>query len=266
MNRFTAKLFVAVALCLSICANAAQSSLSWGVHVDGTTLQNNIFAANSAISTMQSGTTDPGPNGGAYSFWMDTGNSLWKQRNSTNSGWITLGPLLSSYAHLSGGRVPASLLPVGGTSSPGILQLTNATNSTSTSTAATPNSVKSAFDWATSAHNYADAAYNLAASKGTAASASVATNGYTYDPNTGIRIQWGRTPATVGASGTLPYPVIFNNVFAVIANFNGYGGSSGYVWKYFSVDNVGFTWAWDCFACAIGVGNGGEVHWVAIGN
>jgi hypothetical protein len=45
---------------------------------------------------------------------------------------------------------PASTLNLGTTSSPGILQLTDSTSSTSTTTAATPNSVKTAYDLALS--------------------------------------------------------------------------------------------------------------------
>lgn len=107
--KFTAKIFAALLLCLSFQAGASQSALSWSIHVDGTTLQNNIFAANSAISTLQSGSSDPGSNGGAYSLWADTGNTLLKQRNSANTGWVTVAPLGAQLLPLSGGSLSGSL-------------------------------------------------------------------------------------------------------------------------------------------------------------
>lgn len=53
----------------------------------------------------------------------------------------------------------------GTTSAKGVVQLTNSTSSTSTTTAATPSSVKSAYDLASAAQTRADSAYDLANSK-----------------------------------------------------------------------------------------------------
>ena len=56
-------------------------------------------------------------------------------------------------------------VPDGSTGTKGVVQLTNSISSTSTTTAATPNSVKSAYDLANSAKGRADDAYALAESK-----------------------------------------------------------------------------------------------------
>lgn len=265
MNRFTAKFFVALALCLSICANASQSAFTWDIHNNGTDMQNTLMGNFAALSSMQSGASDPGSNGGAYSFWMDTGNSLWKQRNSTNTGWITVGPLLTSYAYLSGGAVPTSQLPVGSTSAAGVLQLTNSITA-STSTAATPNIVFTAWTLANNANTAANNAATLAGTKGAALAASMTGNGHSYDADTGLRIQWGTAAGSVGAGGSTTFPITFTNVYSVIANVSNYGGANGYVWQYFNASTSGFDWGWNCYACGTGVGNAVTIQWIAVGN
>ena len=56
------------------------------------------------------------------------------------------------------GGIPASRVTSASTSAAGVVQLTDSVSSTSTTTAATPNSVKSAYDLATTASNTANAA------------------------------------------------------------------------------------------------------------
>lgn len=53
-----------------------------------------------AIVTLNSGATAPGTTF-AYEPWADTGNGLLKIRNSTNTGWITVGTLASTYLGLA---------------------------------------------------------------------------------------------------------------------------------------------------------------------
>lgn len=49
---------------------------------------------------LNQGASDPGAIG-AYALWADSGNSLIKQRNAANTGWITIGSLLKSFSDSS---------------------------------------------------------------------------------------------------------------------------------------------------------------------
>lgn len=51
-----------------------------------------IEAAFDAIATNNSGSSEPAVKK-AFMPWADAGSGLMKQRNSTNTGWITIGPL-----------------------------------------------------------------------------------------------------------------------------------------------------------------------------
>lgn len=59
----------------------------------------------------------------------------------------------SNAGNLASGTVPTARLPPGTTGASGVVQLTDSTASTSTTTAATPNSVKTAYDLAASKAN-----------------------------------------------------------------------------------------------------------------
>ncbi len=67
----------------------------------GAQMVNYINAAHTAMTTMQSGSSDPGTNGGPYSFWADTGTSYLRQRNGANSAWVSIYPLLTPLAPLA---------------------------------------------------------------------------------------------------------------------------------------------------------------------
>ena len=68
---------------------------------------------------------------------------------NANSGLIAnTSGLFVNASSIAIGTVPAARLPSGSTTAAGILQLTDSTSSTSTTTAATPNAVKSAYDLA----------------------------------------------------------------------------------------------------------------------
>jgi hypothetical protein len=95
---------------------------------------------------------------------------------------------------LASGTLATARLPSGSTSAAGILQLTDSTSSTSTSTAATPNAVKQAYDLA---------AANLSASGGTvsgtlgvtgllSASGAVKIPGATSIDAQGLHLQWNK--------------------------------------------------------------------------
>lgn len=56
---------------------------------DGASFRADINSALQAIASQNSGATEPSQTF-AYQFWVDTSNGLLKQRNSTNSGWITV--------------------------------------------------------------------------------------------------------------------------------------------------------------------------------
>jgi hypothetical protein len=97
-----------------------------------------------ALGTLQSGASEPSTTF-AYMLWADTTAALLKQRNAANNGWVTIGTLGS--ANL--GLVPSTQTAT--TSAAGIVQLNDSTGSTSTTTAATPNAVKAAWDLADAA-------------------------------------------------------------------------------------------------------------------
>jgi len=66
-----------------------------------------------AVATFQSGTADPTTNGGAYSWWADTTSNFMKQRNSANTGWISLFPLNNGLLPLAGGVLTGNLTTPG---------------------------------------------------------------------------------------------------------------------------------------------------------
>jgi hypothetical protein len=71
-------------------------------------------------------------------------------------------------AEITTGLIDKARLPEGSTTAKGIIQLTDSISSTSTSTAATPNSVKTAYDLANSAKSTANSANKLNANNGSA--------------------------------------------------------------------------------------------------
>lgn len=73
-----------------------------------------------ALGTLQSGVAEPSPTY-AFMLWADTANSLLKQRNSSNNGWLTIGTLNAANWGLATTANPvftgnAIDLPSGGTS------------------------------------------------------------------------------------------------------------------------------------------------------
>ena len=65
-------------------------------NADGATVRADINALVEAIASNNSGATAPGTTF-AYMWWIDTGNNLVKQRNGTNTDWITRGDLTGLY-------------------------------------------------------------------------------------------------------------------------------------------------------------------------
>jgi len=102
--------FAALALLLGVGLPAfgAQAPLTLGAHPTGADLITFYNASNAAISSMQSGASDPGALG-AYTWWADTGNVLLKQRNATNTAWVTISPLGSQLLPLTGGTLSGTL-------------------------------------------------------------------------------------------------------------------------------------------------------------
>jgi hypothetical protein len=99
----------------------------------------------------------------------------------------------------------------GSTAVPGILQLTDSVTSTSTTTAATPNSVKSAFDQATLAYGQANAAFS-AANTGLN-KAQVSANGGSVQSNVGINFNnTASVLVSVGAGTTGNANIAFSAV------------------------------------------------------
>ena len=74
----------------------SQSTLSIA-NSDGRTFRLNVNAALQALGSHFYGENDPATLGyvGAGCYWADSGNNLLKQRNATNTEWITKGRLLS---------------------------------------------------------------------------------------------------------------------------------------------------------------------------
>lgn len=64
----------------------------------GKVFRENVNAALQALGSCFAGTTDPSTSSYAiaYMWWLDTGNNLVKQRNTTNSTWIVRGHLDSN--------------------------------------------------------------------------------------------------------------------------------------------------------------------------
>lgn len=58
----------------------------------GATVRADLNNALQALASLSSGSSGPSPPY-AYQLWVDTANNLLKQRNSGNSGWLTVGAL-----------------------------------------------------------------------------------------------------------------------------------------------------------------------------
>lgn len=69
------------------------------VNADGATVRADLNNALTALVSLSSGATAP-TTVFAYMPWIDTANSLLKQRNAANSAWITLATLGESYGTL----------------------------------------------------------------------------------------------------------------------------------------------------------------------
>lgn len=97
-----------------------------------------------ALGTLQSGASAPSTTF-AFMWWADTANDLLKIRNAANNAWVTVGTLSATNL----GLVPST--QTASTSAAGIVQLSTSTSSTSTTLAATPSAVKTAYDLANAA-------------------------------------------------------------------------------------------------------------------
>ena len=69
----------------------AQHDYDIGNHA-GSAFRSDIINALAAIVSMNSGSAEPSTMY-AYQLYADTTNNLVKQRNSGNSGWVTIGTL-----------------------------------------------------------------------------------------------------------------------------------------------------------------------------
>jgi hypothetical protein len=108
-------------------------------------------------------------------------------------------------SNISSGTVAAARLPTGSTAASGIVQLTDSTSSTSTTTAATPNSVRLAFNNAATAYSNA---VSVAAADATTKAGTAYTNAITFAAN-----------ATNLTNGTIPYARIPANIVNTTASF-----------------------------------------------
>lgn len=84
-------------------------------------------------------------------------NAVYTIGDQTILGTKTFSSVITGSITGSAGSVPVASLPVASTSASGIVQLSSATNSTSTTLAATASAVKSAMDTAVAAQNAAAA-------------------------------------------------------------------------------------------------------------
>jgi len=82
----------------------------------GITIRSQLNGALQALGTLQSGATEPTVTY-AYMLWADTGNSLLKMRNSTNTDWKIIGSLNEDYLALMPKNV-AQTIPVQHTFNP----------------------------------------------------------------------------------------------------------------------------------------------------
>jgi len=122
-----------------------------------------------------------------------TSNSLFAQ-SAVGLNFINTASVTVSLGAGSAGTANVGFSAIAGTTAvAGILQLTDSTTSTSTTTAATPNSVKTAFDQATAGYAQANGAYNQANTAYTQANtarteASAAANGVRVSQNYGSTV------------------------------------------------------------------------------
>lgn len=158
-----------------------------------------------------------------------TGQILSKASNTDmDFTWTNLNPGditgVTATSPLTGGGTSGDVtigIQAASTSQSGAVQLTDSTSSTSTSTAATPNSVKTAYDLANTANSTANAAIpkSLVDAKGDIVTATadntpsrlaVGTDGYllTADSTAANGIKWAAAPAT----GFWKNPVLNSNM------------------------------------------------------
>ena len=69
-------------------------------NASGATVRADINANLQALGSVMAGAAAPGTTY-AYMLWADTANTLLKQRNAANDGWVTLGTLLETFASLA---------------------------------------------------------------------------------------------------------------------------------------------------------------------
>jgi len=143
-------------------ANAAYSQANSGFTLGGVVFNqaNTAYGqANAAYS--QANAAFAAANNAANTVRITANSGVAQSAVSLN--FINTASVLVSVGAGSAGTANIGLAAVQGTTSiAGILQLTNSVTSTSTTTAATPNSVKSAFDQGNSAYGQANSAYGQA--------------------------------------------------------------------------------------------------------
>lgn len=229
------KLFAAIAAVAMLCSQfaiAAQGTTQLptsGVY-NGATAVGYINAAHTAMSTNQSGSADPGTNGGPYSWWADTGNSLLKLRNGANTGWFTIAPLGSQLAPLASPTftgTPAAPTASGGTNTTQIATTafvqsalsSNVAGKASTLAMGGGTGTAMTFNWSGQSGqpswlwgsndgvnhyvwNPSNFNVNYANSAGTATSATYVTNGLGIGQNYSGNIAGSRSFGTVYTNGT----------------------------------------------------------------
>lgn len=225
------KVILSLLLALSSIVFASQNAtqLPNSGTLSGLGLVNGVNAAIDTTRTMNSGSANPGA-AGAYTFWMDTGANNWYQRNAANTAWVRIGPLLTELAttnasSLTTGTVQTARLPTGSTSVAGIVQLTN-TIGASTTLAATPAAVQTAYDWANLA--YTDATTALTRAPQAICSFNGATTGThacTYSRGVTNVVRNGAGNYTINiasAMATATFPISVTNsltsIFPTICN------------------------------------------------
>ena len=161
-----------------------QATLAYGQANSSFTAANN--AANTVRVTANSGSTQ---------------SAVSLNFINTASVQVSVGAGVAGTANVSVSAVSGS------TTVPGILQLTDSTTSTSTTTAATPNSVKSAYDQATLAYAAANTGLNKA---------QVSANGGSVQSNVGVNFNNTSTVQVSVGSGTAGNA---NVSFSVIPSF-----------------------------------------------
>ena len=176
-----------------------------------------LFYKNSSGSVMKIGPAEVGSSAPNSSPAGSSGNALGEQWLDTASG------LLKTY----NGTTWSNPVPNGSTTTAGILQLTDSTSSTSTTTAATPNSVKTAYDLANAA---------LPKSGGTMTGAITFAAGQTI-PTSGIQ------DATTSQKGLVQVGTNINVASGVISVATGSTSAAGILQLTDSVSSTSTTTA-----------------------